>query len=297
MSYRSHLSIIVLFIILAGLLGCTVRPGVSTPTESGPTAVPVTPTPTEPPLAARVNGDGIWLSEYQAQLQQFQSAATELGKDYSGEEARNLVLDNIISEVLLAQAAIAAGHPVNDADVQAHIADLTAQIGGESNLQTWMSENGYDQAGFFQKEKRSMAAVWQRDQIVASVPEVAEQVHARQILVVDEALANQILGQIQAGASFDTLAFQYDPLTGGDLGWFPRGYLTQPAVEEAAFALQAGEISPLIHTDFGYHILKVIERDDAHPLAADARQALQRLALSDWIDQQKAKSTIEIYLP
>lgn len=142
-----------------------------------------------------------------------------------------------------------------------------------------------------------MAAVWQRDQIVASVPEVAEQVHARQILVVDEALANQILGQIQAGASFDTLAFQYDPLTGGDLGWFPRGYLTQPAVEEAAFALQAGEISPLIHTDFGYHILKVIERDDAHPLAADARQALQRLALSDWIDQQKAKSTIEIYLP
>jgi peptidyl-prolyl cis-trans isomerase C len=105
------------------------------------------------------------------------------------------------------------------------------------------------------------------------------------------------LGQIQAGADFDALAFQYDPLTGGDLSWFPRGYLTQASVEEAGFALQPGEISSLIHTDFGYHILKVIERDAAHPLAADARQALQRLALLNWLEQQKAISTIDIYLP
>ncbi len=269
----------------------------STPTLSGQTAVPSTPTPTEQPLAARVNGEGIWLSEYQAQLQQFQAAAADLGKEYSGEQARTLVLDNLISEFLLAQSAIAAGHQVSDADVHSHIADLEAQVGGENALQTWMNENGYDQSGFFQKEKRSMAAVWQRDLIVASVPEVADQVHARQILVVDETLANQIMGQIQAGANFDALAFLYDPLTGGDLSWFPKGYLTQPSVEEAAFALQPGESSSLIHTDFGYHILKVIERDPAHPLAADARQALQRLALLNWLEQQKAKSTIEIYLP
>ncbi len=51
--------------------------------------------------------------------------------------------------------------------------------------------------------------------------------------------------QLQAGADFATLAYRYDPLTGGDLGWFPRGVLTQPAVEEAAFSLQTTGIQRL----------------------------------------------------
>jgi peptidyl-prolyl cis-trans isomerase C len=100
----------------------------------------------------------------------------------------------------------------------------------------------------------------------------------------------------QAGANFASLAFGYDLSTGGDLGWFPRGYLTQPAVEEAAFALEPGQISDIIQTEFGYHIIQIIAREE-RPLTEDARQALQRKALIDWLAQHRAESQVETLAP
>ena len=73
---------------------------------------------------------------------------------------------------------------------------------------------------------------------------------------------------LEAGADFTELAYEYDPLTGGDLGWFPAGYLLQPDVETAAFSLQPGQYSGIIQTSYGYHIVYVIERDSNHPLSA-----------------------------
>jgi peptidyl-prolyl cis-trans isomerase C len=123
-------------------------------------------------------------------------------------------------------------------------------------------------------------------------------VHARQILVLTEAAAQQVLQQFnQAGANFATLAFGYDLSTGGDLGWFPRGYLTQPAVEEAAFSLQSGEVSAIIETDFGYHIIQVIERDENKPLTPEARQTLGRKTLQSWLDEQRQSAQIEELVP
>ncbi len=85
--------------------------------------------------------------------------------------------------------------------------------------------------------------------------------------------------------------------SGGDLGWFPRGYLTQPAVEEAAFALQPGEHSPVVETDFGYHIIYVLERESDRILSVDARLTLQHLTLDSWLETRRSASTVEILLP
>ena len=57
----------------------------------------------------------------------------------------------------------------------------------------------------------------------------------------------------------------YDPITLGELGWVPRGYLLDPKADEAVFALQAGAYSDVIATDAGFHIFKALERGD-HPL-------------------------------
>jgi len=122
-------------------------------------------------------------------------------------------------------------------------------------------------------------------------------VHARQIRVSTEQTANYVIAQLAGGVDFATLAYQYDPLTGGDLGWFPRGYLTQPVIEEAAFALQVGEYSGVIKTELGYHIVYVIERDAAHPLSDDARNVLQHLALENWVKEQRTAAVIEILVP
>ena len=97
--------------------------------------------------------------------------------------------------------------------------------------------------------------------------------------------------QLKGGADFDELAALYDPITLGELGWVPRGYLLDAKADEAVFALQAGAYSDVIATDAGFHIFKALERGD-HPLSPDALLTVQELALKNWVAEQRAKSEI-----
>jgi peptidyl-prolyl cis-trans isomerase C len=258
------------------------------------TAVPDQPTPTEEPMALKVNGEGITMTEYQSELTRLQDALTQQGVSNTAEEQRDRVINDFTDQLLLAQAAAQAGYVVDDATLQTRIDALASQMGGVDKLQAWQSHYGYTDASFRISFKRSIAATWQSDQIVNSVPTTADQVHARQILVQEEANADLYYQQIQNGTVFAELAYTLDPATGGDLGWFPKGYLTQPEVEEAAFALQPGEYSPVIKSALGYHIIYVIERDPAHALSVDARSVLQQKALDEWLATSRAAATIEV---
>ena len=110
-----------------------------------------------------------------------------------------------------------------------------------------------------------LEATWMRNIILAQVPARAEQIHARQILVQNKALADELYQRLQAGADFATMAWGYDPLTGGELSWFPRNYLVLKNVEDAVFALQPGEFTPIIQTAYGYQIVQVVEREADAP--------------------------------
>ena len=131
-----------------------------------------------------------------------------------------------------------------------------------------------------------------RDKIVNAVPTTADQVHVQQVLLYNATDAQSVMDQLKGGADFGTLAAQHDPNTNGDLGWFPKGYLLDPKVEEAAFSLQVGQISDVIQTDSGYHIIKVLERDAQHPLSPDAYLALQDNALKAWVSQQRSQAAV-----
>ena len=258
------------------------------PSQPPPTATP------SGPLAAKVNGEGILLSELNAELERFQAADKETGKNTPDDKARQQVLDELVNQTLLAQAAYKDGYKLDDAAFQARLDQLTQQAGGASALVDWEKRNSYDDTSFRLALRRSLAAAWERDKIINAVPATAEQVHAAQILVLDEGTALKIEQQLQTGAKFATLVQQYDPTTGGELGWFPRGYLTQPEVEAAAFSLQPGQFSQVIKTSFGFHIIEVIERDDKHPLSPDARQTLQLQALDKWLQDQRTNGKIEV---
>ncbi len=284
--------------LLAILAACTPKPQASPTAETvaaspAPSDTPAAPTPTSVPLAARVNGEGILLSDFDAELKRLQASGSTL----SEADQRKTVLDQQVEEALLDQAALQAGHTITDEDVQKRLTDLTAQAGGDAALTSWLQANFYDPETFRAALRRAMLAAWQRDQITAAVPTEAEQVHARQILVFDADLAQQIYQTLQTGADFATQALRYDGQTGGELGWFPRGYLVQPEVEEAAFALQPGEYSAVIESAIGWHIIQVIDRNPARKLAPDALQTLQTRALQDWLTQQRAAATVEILLP
>jgi len=198
---------------------------------------------------------------------------------------------------LLAQAAGKSGFTVTDEEVQARIDRLATDMGGAEKLAEWQSTNGYTDETFRVALKRAIAVAWQRDTIVNNVPETAEQIHARQLFFKNEANAIAALAQLKKGIDFSTLARQQDDVLGGDLGWFPRGVLTQAEVEEVVFTMQPGETSEIIASNLGYHIVNVIEREPEHPLSTEARLILQEKALATWIENARAASTIEILVP
>ena len=309
MRSRLSLFLILLIIVLTGCKGTPTQSQTALPaapsstgapsspaashTPEAATAVPSTPTPTPLPPALKVNGESVSLAEYQASLQQLAEA------DPQGDPAahKKQVLDALADETLLAQAAFKDGFSLDEPALDQRIAGLAQKAGGDATLSDWQKRMGYSPESFRSAIRRAAAAAWQRDKIAASVPEKVEQVHARQIRVNTQAAADQVESQAkQAGTDFATLAFGYDLAAGGDLSWFPRGYLNEKSVEDAAFALQPGEISPVIQSSLGYHVIQVIARE-VRPLTPDARAVLQRKALADWLTNNRSQSQIEDLVP
>jgi peptidyl-prolyl cis-trans isomerase C len=104
-----------------------------------------------------------------------------------------------------------------------------------------------------------------------------QEIHARHILVASEAEAKEIAERLKKGEDFATLAKEKSKDTGaegGDLGFFTRGQMLKP-FEEAAFALDVGEISEPVQTQFGWHIIKVEEkRDQPLPTFDQVKEAI-----------------------
>lgn len=270
----------------------------STPIPPSPTPVP--PTPTSEPLAATVDGAPIRLVEYQQELARFEAAQATLGIDLATlGDYRTRVLQAMVDRRLLAAAAVADGGTPDAAALEATIARLTTERGGTDGLEAWLSENEYTLDGLRAVLEEEMLAEQTVEQIVSAVPRIAEQVHARHILVTSREQAQEVLDQLQAGADFASLAENLSldlstRLAGGDLSWFPRGYLTMEPVETAAFSLQPGEVSGIVKSDLGFHIVQTLERGD-RPLTSDAWQRLGQRAVEDWLISRRASANIETF--
>jgi peptidyl-prolyl cis-trans isomerase C len=133
-----------------------------------------------------------------------------------------------------------------------------------------------------------------------------EEVHARHILVKTEDEAKKIIAELNGGADFAKLAKQYstDPgaAHGGDLGWFKKGDML-PAFAAAAFALQPGQISETpVHTQYGWHVIKVEGRRQAPPPSfEEARDQLRQEMIQEGVHKLVAQArqglTIERFNP
>ncbi|HRJ57315.1 MAG TPA: SurA N-terminal domain-containing protein [Anaerolineales bacterium] len=287
---RFQLTTLTLLLAL-GVTACASFGTPSTPTPSIPTDTPLPPSPTPPPSVATINGEYITSADFEAELARYNAAQTALGKTVSEEVARQVVLDDLIAQVLLSQAAAEANFEVTESDLQSRIDALVSQLGSADALSQWQAAHGYDDASFRIALKRSVEAAWMRDKIIADVPVEMEQIHLRQILTYNEADAQSALQQLTAGADFDELATLYDPVTRGELGWVPQGYLLDAGADEAVFALQAGEISGIVPTQAGFHIFKAVERGE-YPLSPDALLIIQELALQRWLADRLAESDV-----
>ncbi len=133
-------------------------------------------------------------------------------------------------------------------------------------------------------------------QLTAAVPQTAEQVNAQHIMVSTEDLANQLYQQATGGADFGALARSNstDTMTaptGGQLGWFTRLEVSD-AFGEAAFALAPGEISQPVNDGDAWHIIRVIERDDARPMTDTQYSTATGDAIDTWLETQTTNADI-----
>jgi len=134
-----------------------------------------------------------------------------------------------------------------------------------------------------------------------------EQVHLRQIFVLDEREANDILLALNAGADFPKMAGVKSQDTaskekGGDLGFFAKGMLV-PEIEKVVFEMKAGEISPVIRTSAGFHMVRVEEKKPVKEAKfdSDMKKRLKKLIfngktqqeLPGWLDGLRKKAEIK----
>ena len=290
--YKKSIWTVLTLLAALGLSACASFLGPGPTSTPQATSTPQPPTATPEPMALTVNGEGITVVDFDAEVSRYMAAQEALGKPVSSADATSIVIEDLIAQLLLAQGARTNGFTLDDAALQARLDSLAAQIGGMEVLSKWEAEHGYTGPAFRSALKRGAESAWMRDKIVAALPSTVEQVHVQQILLYNEGTAQSFLAQLNGGADFDELALEADPLTRGDLGWVPRGYLLDAKFEEITFALAVGAHSDVITTDVGFHIVRVLERDMGRPLSPDATLALQEMALKKWIEEQRQQASV-----
>lgn len=274
-----------------------------------PTAVEPSPTATsERSLAAMVNGQPILLDDYQKETARFEAAMVGQGLDLEGEEGqeklaqmRRQVLDSMIEQVLIKQAVAKEGVVISEEELETTIQESIEEGGGQASFEEWLRTSNLTYEDFREEFRFQLLVLAIFERVTSSVPVTAEQVHARHILVETEEEAQAILTRLQAGEDFAALARQLsqDENTkeaGGDLGFFPQGLLISPEVEEAAFALLPGQISGVVRSQFGYHIVQVLEKVPDRPLPSELLNPLKEQAFARWIQEQWDGATIERFI-
>lgn len=312
-SIMGYSTLVVFTVLVVALTGCkpkeTVPPPVphvaATPTLQ---AAPLPTTIPGEPLAARVNGQPIYLADYQKQISEWEAAFVAQNPNLSQDDreamlaqGRQQVLDVMIEQVLIEQAAAQEGLTLSDQEIEDQIARDIAENGGQEQFNAWLQANNWTAEEFKMRQRSMMVASQMFERVTRNVPTKAEQVHARHILVATDQQARDLAAQLQSGADFVALASQQslDPSTkdsGGDLGFFPRGTLVVPEIEDAAFTLEVGQISDVVKSAMGYHIVQVLERVQDMALTEESWQALKETTFRRWVAELWAAANVEVLI-
>jgi peptidyl-prolyl cis-trans isomerase C len=165
------------------------------------------------------------------------------------DEGKKELLDSMVVREIILEQAKKDGID-KDKDVAARLEDLRKRLIVETYLKKKVEKEAQisdaEMKKFYDENKDKFKA--------------GDQVKASHILVKSEKEAEDILAQLKGGAKFDELAKKFSTDTtaakGGDLGWFPKGAMV-PEFDKVAFGLKEGEMSGIVKTQFGFHIIKV----------------------------------------
>jgi peptidyl-prolyl cis-trans isomerase C len=308
-------------------------------TAAKPTPPPAKPIPAVlPDVIADCNGDTIPKAEFENAVRSVeQRAGGQIPTEKRAEVYRG-VLEDLVAYRLLKQEVKQRNFTVTDAEVDARIGAFKQQMGTEANFKAALQAQQMTEAKLREDARTDLMVAKLLDQEVNQKVLVkptdigafyeknpgrfqqGETLRASHILVVVPADANaqtraalraradEALKAAKAGQDFAKLARQYSQDSsaqrGGDLGFFPKGQMV-PAFDQAAFALTPGQVSDLVETQFGFHIIKATEKRPARvvpfvEVAGQIQQFLEQEQRQEkskaLVDQLKAKGKVQIFI-
>jgi len=279
-----------------------------------------------PDVIAKVNGESVTRTELEDYVRNLEGqAGSPIPADQRDRIYRG-VIDQLVGYKLLVQEAKARKVVVADADVDARIAEVKKQFPSEDLfMQTLIDRKmTVDQIKADARRDMSIARLieaeiaprvavkpGQVEEFYKSNPDKflqPERVRASHILIATaenadaatkaqaKAKAQQVLKDVKAGKDFATLARQHsqDPgsaVNGGDLGFFPQGQMVGP-FNDAAFSLKPGATSDLVETQFGYHIIRVAEKQPARTVPLEE----VRPRIEEFLQHQNRESETESFV-
>ncbi|MGN1400830.1 MAG: peptidylprolyl isomerase [Bacillus sp. (in: firmicutes)] len=230
------------------------------------------------------------------------------------------VTTTLINNKVIEMEGKKEGIKLTDDEIQAELDDFIESYGGEETFNAALESSNIS-LDDFKKDIENYLIV---EKILAKDIDITEeemkeyfeenkdsfsqeeQVEASHILVKDEDTANEVLKKAKAGEDFAELAKKYSTdegsaEKGGELGYFAYGDMVE-AFSKAAFALDVDEMSDVVKTDFGYHIIKVTGKKDAvEATFEESKDEIKELLFDEevnekypeWLTETKKKYSIK----
>jgi peptidyl-prolyl cis-trans isomerase C len=297
----------------------------ATPQAPAPAAAAKSVPAQLPEVVARVNGEAISGKDLDDAVRAIAGRAGPIPPDERDRVYRG-VLDNMIGYRLMIQEAKARKITVPDAEVDAQVAQIRAQFPSDAQFQQALTaqrttleavrndaRDGMSADKLVESEIAGKVAVkpeavtdfYQKNQdkfqqgprvrashILIGIPQNADAATKQQA----KAKADGLLKDLKAGKDFAAAAKEnsQDPGSapnGGDLGYFEQGQMVPP-FEQAAFALKPGEVSEVVETQFGYHIIKVAEKQESRVVPLEEAKG----QIEEYLTQQNRHAQTELFV-
>ena len=277
---------------------------------------------------AEVNGSVITKAEFDSEMSRVNGRLQAAGQTPSKsqtEEIKKEVLESLIDRELLLQESAKKKITVDDSSVAEQIGSLKNRFPDEAKYIEWLVKMGFSEDELKSRLKEEMAIKQLIDKeivekIAVSEKEAkdyydnnpdsfsqAERVQASHILITFDQKADasakeaarkkigEIEERLKKGEDFSALAKEFSECPssekGGDLGYFGRGQMVKP-FEDNAFALEPGTVSGIVETQFGYHLIKSIDKKPASVIPfSDVGERLKQ-----YLKNEKVKKETPIYL-
>jgi len=198
-----------------------------------------------------------------------------------GEALKEEIMEMLIMERLIEREAEIENISVSPEEVQEIMDEYVEMMGGEEEFDSSLEENSMSRKFFEDNIRRGLLINKHKDNFLdkTNIPQEEIEsffddngedlivIRASHILVKTEEEGKEVLNRLETGEEFEELALELSAdkgsgARGGDLGYFRKGDMIAE-FEDAAFKLDVGEVSSLVKTEVGYHIIRLEDKKDS----------------------------------